>query len=33
MFDDVFRKLKTSFYCANEMFLPLFLTQMFLLLL
>ena len=32
-FNDLFRKLKISFYCANEMFLPLFLTQVFVLLL
>ena len=33
MVNDLFRKLKISFYRANEVFLPLFLTQVFLLLL
>ena len=33
MSNDLFRKLKISFYCANEVFLPLFLNQVFLVLL
>ena len=30
MFKDLFRQLKIGFYCANEMFLQLFLSQVFL---
>ena len=33
MFNYLFTKLKISFHCANEVFLPLFLCQVFLLLL
>ena len=33
MFDHLYTKVKISFYCPNEVFLPLFLTQLFLLLL
>ena len=30
LFDHLFTKVKISFYCPNEVFLPLFLTQVFL---